>query len=149
MFDTKEKQILISLATSALIFVIYSLYVYNDYIVDEPEIINSLKFWGKTFLILIPIAIVAQIIIHIIFAIINKIVTNEDIPTISDERDKLIELKSMKIAYWIFTLGFMIAMTTQAFEMKPYVMFLVFASSGFIASLVEGIAQIYFYRKGF
>ena len=68
---------------------------------------------------MIPIAIVAQIIIHIIFAIINKMVTNEDMPTTDDERDKLIELKSTRISHWIFTIGFMLAMGSQAIDMKP------------------------------
>lgn len=68
---------------------------------------------------MIPIAIVAQIIIHIIFAIINKMVTNEDMPTTDDERDKLIELKSIRISHWIFTIGFMLAMGSQAIDMKP------------------------------
>ena len=61
----------------------------------------------------------AQIIIHIIFAIINKMVTNEDMPTTDDERDKLIELKSTRISHWIFTIGFMLAMGSQAIDMKP------------------------------
>ena len=61
----------------------------------------------------------AQIIIHIIFAIINKMVTNEDMPTTDDERDKLIELKSIRISHWIFTIGFMLAMGSQAIDMKP------------------------------
>jgi nucleoside recognition membrane protein YjiH len=95
------------------------LHVYSKYIAVNPEIINSFKFWGKAFVILIPIAIVAQIIIHIIFAIINKMVTNEDMPTTDDERDKLIELKSIRISHWIFTIGFMLAMGSQAIDMKP------------------------------
>jgi len=97
---------------------------------------------------LIPIAIVAQIIIHIIFAIINKMVTNEDMPTTDDERDKLIELKSTRISHWIFTIGFMLAMGSQAIDMKPWVMFVTLISSGFLSSMVSELARFYFYRKG-
>jgi hypothetical protein len=46
-------------------------------------------------------------------------VTNEDMPTTDDERDKLIELKSTRISHWIFTIGFMLAMGSQAIDMKP------------------------------
>jgi hypothetical protein len=46
-------------------------------------------------------------------------VTNEDMPTTDDERDKLIELKSIRISHWIFTIGFMLAMGSQAIDMKP------------------------------
>ena len=124
------------------------MHVYSKYIAVNPEIINSFKFWGKAFVILIPIAIVAQIIIHIIFAIINKMVTNEDMPTTDDERDKLIELKSTRISHWIFTIGFMLAMGSQAIDMKPWVMFVTLISSGFLSSMVSELARFYFYRKG-
>ena len=148
MYSTKEKQIFVSLVTSMLIFGLYSLYVYHNYIAGHPEVLNDFKFWGKAFLIFIPVAIVVQIIIHIIFAIINKIVTNEDVSTMSDEMDKFIELKALRISHWIFTLGFFLAMGSQAIEMPPFMMFIILICSGLVSSVVEGIAQIYFYRKG-
>lgn len=144
----QEKQILVSLIASVLILAIYSLYVYQKYIAGNIAIINDFKFWGKAFLFLIPVSIAAQIIIHIVFAIINKILTNEDISTISDERDKLIELKSVRISHWIFILGFLLAMSSQAFGMQPWVMFITLIFSGFLASVIAEIAKFYFYRKG-
>ncbi|MFH1198389.1 MAG: hypothetical protein V1720_21990 [bacterium] len=149
MYGTKEKQIIVSLITSTLILGFYSIYVYNNYIAENPEIINDFKFWGTAFLILIPVSIAAQIIIHIIFAITNKIVTNEDIPTKSDERDKLIELKATRISHWIFIVGFLLSMGSQAIGMQPYVMIVTLVASGFVSSWAEGITQIYLYSKGF
>ena len=93
--------------------------------------------------------IISQIVIHIIFAIINKIVTNEDMSTKSDERDKLIELKAIRISHWIFTAGFLVSMTTQVIGMPPYAMFLTLVFSGFISAFISELAKIYFYRKGF
>ena len=145
----QEKQILVSAISSILILGIYSLYVYNRYISGNMAIINDFKFWGKAFLILIPVSIIAQIIIHIVFAIINKIVTNEDISTVSDERDKLIELKAVRISHWIFILGFLLSMGSQAIGMQPWIMFITLIYSGFVAAIVSEIAKIYFYRKGF
>ncbi|RPH33543.1 MAG: hypothetical protein EHM93_04475 [Bacteroidales bacterium] len=145
----KEKQILVSLITSLLILGFYSLYIYYNYIAGNPAILNDFKFWGECFLILIPISILAQIIIHIIFAIISKIVTNEDVPTITDERDKLIELKSIRIAHRIFIFGFLLSMGSLAIGMKPWVMFIVLILSGFIACTTSGIAKYIFYKKGF
>jgi hypothetical protein len=145
----REKQILVSLITSVVILAVYSLYVYNRYIAGNPEIINDFRFWGKAFLVLIPVSIVAQIVIHILFAIANKIVTDEDIPSISDERDKLIELRTIRISHWLFLAGFLLAMGSQAIGMQPWVMFITLILSGFIASVVAEIARIYYYRKGF
>jgi len=147
--DHKEKQIILSIIISILVFGCYSLYVYYKYMAGNMEIINDFKFWGKSFLILIPMAILAQIIIYIVFAIINKMVANEDIPTLSDERDKLIDLKAIRISHWVFTLGFLLAMGSQAMGMQPYVMFIVLIFSGFASSILAEIAKLYFYRKGF
>jgi len=113
----KEKQVLVSLIASLIIIVFYSLWVFNRYIESNPEIINDLKFWGRSFIVLIPVAIIAQIVIHILFAIINKIVTDEDISDKDDERDKLIELKSLRVSYWVFIIGFMSAMGAVALGM--------------------------------
>jgi hypothetical protein len=149
MYSGKEKQIIVSAISSVLILGFYSVYVYHKYMAGNIGLLNDFRFWGKAFLILIPVTIVAQITIHIVFAIINKIVTNEDMPTISDERDKLIELKAIRISHLIFTIGFMLAMGSQAIGMQPWIMFVSLIFSGFTAAIVSEITKIYYYRKGF
>jgi len=145
----KEKQIVVSLAGIVLTYLFYSLYIYNHYIAGNLEILNDFRFWGKSFLVLIPIAIVVQIIISIIFAIINKILTDEDIPARSDERDKLIELKAIRVSHWIFTAGFGMAMGSLAMGMKPATMFLLLMSSVLLASVTSEIVKLIYYRRGF
>lgn len=145
----KEKEIIVSIISSVLILGLYSWYVYSRYFSVDPSIVNDFKFWGKAFLILIPVSIVAQIVIHIIFAIINKIVTKEEISDLTDERDKLIELKTIRISHWIFILGFLLAMASQAMGMQPWVMFVTLIYSGFVASITSEITKLYYYRRGF
>ena len=143
-----EKQSIVSIIGSVLVIGFYSLYVYRNYIQADMGLLNDFQFWGKSFLYLIPVAIVVQIVIQILFAIGNRIITQEDLPDITDERDKLIELKSIRISHWIFTVGFMLAMGSLAMGMKPYVMFLTLISSGFVASLASEVAKIIWYRRG-
>lgn len=147
--DNKEKQVLVTTISLVLIFGIYSLYVYNKYIVVNFDVINDFKFWGRAFLILIPVTIISQILIRILFAIFNKIVTKEDMETKSDERDKLIELKAIQISHWVFTGGFLLSMVFLVVGMPPYVMFITLIASGFLSGIASGMAKIYFYRKGF
>jgi len=144
----QEKQSIVSIIGSVLVIGFYSVYVYRNYIQADMELLNDFQFWGKSFLYLIPIAIIVQIVIHIIFAIANRIITQEDMPDFTDERDKLIELKSIRISHWIFTIGFMLAMGSLAMGMKPYVMFLTLISSGFLSSMISEVAKILYYRKG-
>ena len=145
----KEKMILVVIFNTILIFGAYALLVYFKYVAANPEILNDFKFWGKAFLMLIPVTIVAQIIIYIIFAIINKIVTDEEISSLTDERDKMIELKAIRISHWMFTFGFILAMASQAVGMQPWVMFITFISSGFISAIVAELSKLYYYRRGF
>lgn len=147
--ENKEKQILVSTISSILILGFYSLYVYNNYIVENWNIINDVQFWGKTFFILILVSIIGQIMIHIAFAIFNKIITNEDMDMMMDERDQLIELKSIRIAHWMFIIGFLLAMGSQAIGMQVWVMFVTLIFSGVLSSTVSELVKIYFYRKGF
>ena len=144
----QEKQSIVSIIGSVLVIGFYSLYVYRHYIQTDPELLNNYQFWGKSFLYLIPTAVVVQIVIHIVFTIVNRIITQEDMPDFTDERDKLIELKSIRISHWIFIFGFMLAMGSLAVGMKPFVMFLTLISSGFLASLASEVAKIIYYRKG-
>jgi len=143
-----EKQSIVSIIGSVLVIGFYSLYVYRNYIQADMGLLNDFQFWGKSFLYLIPVAIVVQIVIQILFAIANRIITQEDIPDITDERDKLIELKCIRISHWIFILGFMLSMGSLAMGMKPYVMFLTLISSGFLATLASEVAKIIYYRRG-
>ena len=144
----QEKQSIVSIIGSVLVIGIYSLYVYRNYIQVDLELLNDFRFWGKSFLYLIPIGIIVQIVIHILFAIANRIITQEDMPDFTDERDKLIELKSIRISHWIFISGFMLAMGSLALGMKPYVMFLTLIASGFLSSLASELAKVIYYRKG-
>jgi hypothetical protein len=76
----QEKQSIVSIIGSVLVIGFYSMYVYKNYIQADLELLNDFQFWGKSFLYLIPIGIVVQIAIHIVFAIANRIITQEDIP---------------------------------------------------------------------
>lgn len=146
--DIKEKRILISLIGSVLILGFYAYFVYSRYIAGNPDILNDFRFWGKSFLILIPVAIVIQIVIQIVFAIYVHATSREEIDPVEDERDKLIELKAIKISHYLFIVGFMLAMVSLALGFKPWIMFVVLISSGFIASIANEIARLYFYRRG-
>ncbi|GEM_PF-87069 len=130
----QENQSFVSIIGSVLVIGFYSLYVYSNYIQTDPEILNNYQFWGRSFLYLIPVGIIVQIMIQILFAIGNKLITREDMPEINDERDKLIEPKSIRISHWIFIIGFMLAMGSLAAGMQPFVMFLTLISSGFLGN---------------
>ena len=144
----QEKQVILSLFNTVLVLVIYSLWLYNSYLSVTPEVINDFSFWGKVFVILVPVMIGVQIVMHILFHILNAIVSREHVPDKEDERDKLIELKSIRLSHWIFIAGFFLAMGSQALSMQPWIMFVLLISFGFISSMASDIAKIFYYRRG-
>jgi hypothetical protein len=146
--DIKERRILTSLIGSVIVMAVYAWYIYSHYIAGSPELLNDFSFWGKSFLVLIPVGIVAQIVLQILFAIITRITTGKDADEPDDERDKLIELKAIKISHYLFIIGFMLAMGSLAMGMKPWLMFVLLIASGFVATIVNEIARLYFYRRG-
>ncbi|MFB7815555.1 hypothetical protein [Paenibacillus chitinolyticus] len=144
----QEKKIFVSIISNILIFTLYTLYAVNK--AEEGSITSAsdFSFWGSFILVLLPVSIVAKIIIHIVFIIINKIATNEDEPSFEDELDKIIELKADRVSLYMFFFGFILSMIPLVTDLPTYLTFLVLILFGFLSDLLGRIAQLYFYRKG-
>jgi hypothetical protein len=144
----QERRCIVSIFSTLLIFGVYGLIVARRYqeaiLQGEP----GLRFWAGAILILIPVMMAAQIIIHIIFAIVHRITTDEDCPSFSDERDKLIELKATRNSHWVFILGFFLAVGSLVIGQPPRVMFILLASFLIVSCVIQELSQLYYYRKG-
>ena len=138
----------VSLVSTILIFGFYSMFVFRAYQEKTMDSAELFVFFATAIVVLIPISIVATIIIHILFNIINRMVANEKEPAFADERDKLIELKAMRNGHVIFIIGFVIAMLSLVAGSTPTMMFVILYVSGFISDAVGKIISIYFYLKG-
>jgi hypothetical protein len=145
----QERQSIMNLISTILITVLYSAYMIQRYPQGDLYSPDIFRFWGAFFLILIPVSIVAKILIHILFAIINAIATQEEDIPITDERDKLIETKANTISSYVFIVGFVLAMGSLVIDMPPAVMFIILLLSGVISEMIANITQFYFYRRGF
>ena len=145
----RQKGLIVTILSLLLISVYYFIYMNNKYMSGHPERLNDFQLWAKSFFKLIPIMMGVIVLIHIMFFILYKIITNEGVPSINDEMDKLIELKAIKLSRWVNTLGFLLAMGSQAIGMQPWIFIVTIIVSGFLSGIVEGIIKIYFYRRGF
>jgi hypothetical protein len=144
----QEKQAIVSMTSSILITAIYSIYLYQRYLVGGGEFLNDPHFWGKAFLIFIPVSIVVNIIINIVFTIHYRITTKEEEPSFSDERDKLIGLKGTRNAMYVFSIGVVLAMAALAINLPLYVMFIIIIYSGLLSSVADDATKFYLYRRG-
>lgn len=161
----QEKRTITSIFTGILVLTAYLLYAFN------PERLNrivsgDLKAWAVTMLVFIGIGIAAAIIIQIVFHIllsisiavkakikdqecddkeIEKSINSE---MVEDERDKMIELKSNRIGFFIAGFGFIGALASLALNYSPVVMLNILFITFSTGSILEGIAQLVYYRKG-
>ncbi len=161
----QEKRTVVSIITGALIITAYCIYAFGR--VNAGAVAaDDLKFWARTILVFIGIGIAASIIIQIIFHILLSIAIavkkkiqdenceDKDIERsigaemVEDEMDKLIELKSMRVGFFIAGIGFVTALIYLVMDYSTSVMLNIMFLSFSTGSILEGITQLYFYRKG-
>jgi hypothetical protein len=161
----QEKRTGASILTGALVLAAYCIYAFGK---NNTGVAASgdLKFWASTMLIFLGIgigaAILVQIVFHILFAIsvavqqelqgnqsddkaIEKMIKLE---IREDERDRLIELKSIRLGFITAGLGFVGGLVSLLFNNSPVIMLNILYISFSVGSLLEGVGQLYYYRKG-
>jgi hypothetical protein len=161
----QERRTIVSLISGALIIAAYCIYAFGRYqagVVDA----SDLKFWAGTILTFVGIGVVVSIIIQIVFHILmsiaiavskkmhdeqcddREIEKSIDAEMVEDEMDKLIELKSMRVGFVIAGIGFIAALISLVLGYSAAVMLNILFLSFSGGALLEGVAQLYFYRRG-
>jgi len=148
----QEKRSITNMISSVLITGIYTYIQYQRYLNGAIDDSNIFKFWAVIILVFIPITVISKIVIMIIFHIINAVVQTakgEEIEEeVSDERDKLIEMKASRNSMFVFAIGFIIALITQLYDVSPHVFFITMIVFGFITDIVSELLTIKYYRRG-
>ncbi len=161
----QEKKTIVSLVAGLLILAAYCIYVFNK-IQSGTAAPDDLKFWATAMLVFIGIGVVALIVILIVFHILlsitmavkeemlngeyddKKIEKTLELDMVEDEMDKLIGLKAMRISYAVVGIGFIAALVSLVLNYSPAVMLNIMFFSFGIGSMMEGVTQLYFYRRG-
>jgi len=148
----QERRSLVSIATTLIVSAIYLSYMLGRFPGGDASTEDLLRYWGAVILISIPVLILVTIFVTILFVILNTIATREGEPKITDERDKLIELKSSRNGLYVFTVGFMLAMMPLLINLPVSTMlsamFLTLYGAGMLSSLVSDLSQFLYYRRG-
>lgn len=144
----QEKKSIVSIISAILIFISFSGYKYVHYPVEGMEPTEIFHYWGSFVLVLTLVSIFAHIAISIIFNIVFRITTGEKEPKFADELDKHIELKSNRNGFFVFILGFLLAMGSLVIEQPVQVMFVILIVSGFISDVTGSVTKLYHYRRG-
>lgn len=144
----QERRSLVNLISGIVITILYSAYMIQRYPQADAYSPDVFQFWGAFFLILIVVSVVARILIFILFAIVNEITHQEQEPDITDERDRLIEMKSLRNGGSVFILGFVLAMVFVAAGQPPAAMFIALLCAGLVSEMASTISEFFYYRRG-
>jgi hypothetical protein len=143
-----ERQTIVSLLTTMALVVFFVGYLLPRYPTGNPYAAEVFHFWGLAFVILVPVSVAANITMRIGFNMAYAMATKQKASPFADERDKFIELRALRIALYVFTTGFALAMGSLAIGMPPSTMFIILMASGYGSGVVSSIAKLYFYRQG-
>lgn len=161
----QERRTIVSLISGALVVAAYSIQTFGRFQAGAASA-DDLKFWAGAILtyigIGVAVSIVIQIVFHILMSIgiaVKKKIRDEqcddkeieksiDAEMVEDEMDKLIELKAMRVGFFVAGFGFVAGLISLLLGSSAAVMLniLFFSFSG--GGLFEGAAQLYFYRRG-
>lgn len=146
----QEKNIAVSLVNFSLILSFYLFRLWQLIRSDRFEPNQIFRLWVIIIVAAIVVTIVATILTQIGAGIIEAIKTKTVpvIEDITDERDKLIDLKGTKTTYTLSSIGTFLAMLTFALGQPPLVMFTLLILVGLLAQIVGDIVRLYFYRRG-
>ncbi|WP_239618876.1 hypothetical protein [Cohnella mopanensis] len=144
----QEKKSIVSIISAILIFVSFCAYKYVRYPEEGLESTEAFHYWGSFVLVLTLVSIFAHIVISIVFNIVFRITTGEKEPAFADELDKHIELKANRNGFFVFILGFLLAMGSLVIEQPVQVMFVTLIVSGFISDVTGSVTKLYHYRRG-
>lgn len=144
----QEKKNIVNIISALLISGIYALIVFQRHQAGRFDLTQDYHKWGIIFLVFIGVSIAARIVIYIIFHIVNAIATREEDIPVTDERDKLVELKGTRNFHYTFSIGFALAFISLALGTTPVFLFIAFFACCLLGDIVSNISQIYYYRKG-
>ncbi len=148
----QQKNITASLISSMLILGFFLLQVYQ--LIQNGEFVSAdiFKLWGIVIVLGIVVTIAGTILTHILSTIVEAIKTGDEDPNIEDiedERDKIIDLRGIKVAYIIFSIGVLISMLTMVLGQSPLVMFTLLIFFSIVAQVIGDISRLFLYQRGF
>lgn len=144
----QEKSAVVSLLANVFGYIVYFGEVFRRFLEGDVGSGGELAFWAAAILIFIPVITIIKVIVHVIFVVINTITRGEKDPEITDEFDRLIELKGVRNFCYVFMAGFMLAMVTLAATNQPVSMFVVLLFTIMAAGTALDASMIVFYRRG-
>ncbi len=144
------KNIYAGFASTILIFAIYFMVVSGLHAEGRFEGPAGMALLGKAILALMAGGIVVHIFMLILATLLFAILQKYPDPSfVVDERDKLIELRGLRVSYYVFGAGFVAAMAAMALGVAVFWVFNLLLLFCAVSALAEGAVKLALYHRGF
>lgn len=146
----QETRIATGMVTNTIIFIAYFLIIIGMYQDGRFDGDDAARLVGQSVLILIGAQIVGNILVAILVAIGRAMVNGKDEePDITDERDKLIELRALRLTFFLFGAAFVGTATALALGATLFTAFLMIIVALAGSDFIGNILRLVLYRRGF
>lgn len=144
-----ETRALLSLLTWVPLYGGFAYYLRSAIDWSALDTSQALRVFAVAALAVIAISIVLAIALEVGASIVQAIVTGEQPSRLGDERDRLLELKSMQIGFVIFSLGFIAVLAAVALSWLTPVAAFVALFYALVGSQIASVAiKLALYRLG-
>lgn len=144
----QERRAIAALVSNVLTCIIYFGDVFRRFLDRGPEAGSEFAFWGAAILLFIPVAVFFNVVVTIVFTIINTITQGEQEPAITDERDQMVELKATRNFFFVFMGGFILAMGALAVGNPPGTSFVILLFTLLASGATLEASKFIYYRRG-
>ena len=145
----KEARIAVTLVTTLATCAVYFFIVLGMQADGRFDGEDATRLIAQAILILIGAQILATIIAQIVATIGHAIATRGEEPDITDERDKLIELRALRVSFIITGVGIVGALVAMATGSTVFATFQIIIASMTVGDLVGNVTRLRLYRRGF
>lgn len=143
----QERQAVGNLIAGIIIFSAYFYWVWRAIDGGLLDSDNAATTIGRGILVLILGGVLINIGVQILTSIVISIITREPKPSfVVDERDRMLELRAIRVSYTIIGLGFVASMVALALGVVPLVVLQFIVLSFAIGTIFESILMLIFYR---
>jgi hypothetical protein len=133
----QEKSVWISLIAVSLIFGYYFVRIFQMISKNQIDVVKN----AVLFISVVIMVVVTEIIFHIIVAVRTR-------PEAKDERDRIIELKATRNAYFILIAGVFLSFVCLAFSLQSFIIVHVIMFFFVLSEIAKFISQLFYYKRG-
>ncbi len=155
----QQKRTIVSIVAGIALLTVYFIYVIGKLNAGEVNL-DDVKFFSVTMLTFIGIGIAltiaVQVTFHILFSVGvaiqergkdgKEIESAINAAMVEDERDKLIDLKSMRITFIVSMVGFIAGLILLALSYPVGLMLNILFGAAGLGSIGEGISKLIYYK---